>query len=163
MISILISGQTVALVGPSGGGKSTIFRLLFRFYEIDQGRIFVDGQDIRKVTQNSLRKSMGVVPQDTVLFNDTIFYNIKYGKFSATKEEVEAAAKSAQIHDKISVFPDGYETRVGERGMRLSGGEKQRIAIARTLLRNPPIVLLDEATSALDNTTERQVFYRTYV
>jgi len=152
-------GKTVALVGPSGGGKSTILRLLFRFYEVNSGRILIDGQDIRSVKQESLRRNIGVVPQDTVLFNDTIFYNIHYGKIDASDEEVYKAAKAAQIHDRILNFPDGYETRVGERGLRLSGGEKQRVAIARTLLKNPPIILLDEATSALDTTTERQIQY----
>jgi ATP-binding cassette subfamily B (MDR/TAP) protein 6 len=150
-------GATVALVGPSGGGKSTILRLLFRFYDPSSGRIYVDGQDIRQVTQYSLRKNIGVVPQDTVLFNDTIKYNIQYGDHHASEEAVYRAAKAAQIHDKILSFPDGYETKVGERGLRLSGGEKQRVAIARTILKNPPIILLDEATSALDTTTERHI------
>ncbi|CAH1762874.1 18520_t:CDS:10 [Entrophospora sp. SA101] len=147
-------GKTVALVGPSGGGKSTILRLLFRFYDVNSGQILIDGQDIKHVTQESLRKNIGVVPQDTVLFNDTIFYNIHYGNVNASDDEVYKAAKSSQIHDKILSFPDGYETRVGERGLRLSGGEKQRVAIARTILK---IILLDEATSALDTTTERQI------
>ncbi|TPX63341.1 hypothetical protein SpCBS45565_g06690 [Spizellomyces sp. 'palustris'] len=151
------AGKTVALVGPSGGGKSTIFRLLFRFYDIQSGSIKIDGQDIRTVKQTSLRSHIGVVPQDTVLFNDTVRYNIRYGNINATDEEVVAAAKAAQIHDRIVSFPDGYETKVGERGLRLSGGEKQRIAIARTILKNPSIILLDEATSALDNTTERLI------
>ncbi|KAI8822059.1 P-loop containing nucleoside triphosphate hydrolase protein [Fimicolochytrium jonesii] len=151
------AGKTVALVGPSGGGKSTVFRLLFRFYDIQSGSITFDGQDIRTVKQASLRSHIGVVPQDTVLFNDTVKYNIRYGNVNATDEEIVAAAKAAQIHDRILSFPDGYETRVGERGLRLSGGEKQRIAIARTILKNPTIILLDEATSALDNTTERLV------
>lgn len=150
-------GATVALVGPSGGGKSTILRLLFRFYDPESGHIYIDGQDISKVTQSSLRKSIGVVPQDTVLFNDTILYNIRYGDVNATDEDVYNAAKAAQIHEKILSFPDGYETKVGERGLRLSGGEKQRVAIARTILKNPPIILLDEATSALDTTTERHI------
>ncbi|KAL1925203.1 uncharacterized protein VTP21DRAFT_86 [Calcarisporiella thermophila] len=150
-------GKTVALVGESGGGKSTILRLLFRFYDVDSGRILVDGQDIREVTQSSLRRNIGVVPQDTVLFNETIFYNIHYGNIDAPEESVYAAARAAQIHDRILSFPDGYETRVGERGLRLSGGEKQRVAIARTILKNPPIILLDEATSALDTTTERNI------
>ncbi|KAF9359578.1 ATP-binding cassette sub- B member 6, mitochondrial [Mortierella sp. AD094] len=150
-------GKTVALVGPTGSGKSTILRLLFRFYDVSSGRILVDGQDISKKTQTSLRKQLGVVPQDSVLFNDSIYYNINYGRTDATKEEVEAAAKAAQIHDKIMEFPELYNTRVGERGLRLSGGEKQRVAIARTILKNPPIVLLDEATSALDSTTESQI------
>jgi ATP-binding cassette subfamily B (MDR/TAP) protein 6 len=151
------SGHTVALVGPTGSGKSTILRLLFRFYDVSSGRILIDGQDISKATQASLREQIGVVPQDSVLFNDSIYYNINYGRNSATKYEVESAAKAAQIHDKIQDFPDGYATKVGERGLRLSGGEKQRVAIARTLLKNPPIVLLDEATSALDSTTEGQI------
>ncbi|KAJ3020564.1 Homocysteine S-methyltransferase 1 [Thoreauomyces humboldtii] len=151
------AGKTVALVGPSGGGKSTVFRLLFRFYDIQSGSIKIDGQDIRSVKQTSLRSHIGVVPQDTVLFNDTVRYNIRYGNIEASDEEVVAAAKAAQIHDRILAFPDGYDTRVGERGLRLSGGEKQRIAIARTVLKSPSIILLDEATSALDNATERLV------
>ena len=150
-------GKTVALVGPSGSGKSTILRLLFRFYDVSSGRILIDGQDISQASQSSLREQIGVVPQDSVLFNDSIFYNINYGRINATKEQVEEAAKAAQIHDKILDFPEGYETKVGERGLRLSGGEKQRVAIARTILKNPPIVLLDEATSALDSTTESQI------
>ncbi|KAF9421224.1 ATP-binding cassette sub- B member 6, mitochondrial [Entomortierella beljakovae] len=150
-------GKTVALVGPTGSGKSTILRLLFRFYDVSSGRILIDGQDISKTTQLSLRQQLGVVPQDSVLFNDSIYYNINYGRTNATKEEVEAAAKAAQIHDKIMDFPELYNTKVGERGLRLSGGEKQRVAIARTILKNPPIVLLDEATSALDSTTESQI------
>ncbi|KAJ3043567.1 Homocysteine S-methyltransferase 1 [Rhizophlyctis rosea] len=151
------AGKTVALVGPTGGGKSTIFRLLFRFYDVTSGSIKIDSQDIRTVTQSSMRQHIGVVPQDTVLFNDTIRYNIRYGNVDASDEEVENAAKAAQIHERILSFPDGYDTKVGERGLRLSGGEKQRIAIARTLLKNPSIILLDEATSALDNTTERLI------
>ncbi|CEG79479.1 Putative Mitochondrial ABC transporter ATM [Rhizopus microsporus] len=150
-------GATVALVGPSGGGKSTILRLLFRFYDPDSGHIYIDGQDIARVKQTTLRKNIGVVPQDTVLFNDTIMYNIRYGNVNASDEEVIAAAKAAQIHDKILAFPDGYDTKVGERGLRLSGGEKQRVAIARTILKDPSIILLDEATSALDTTTERYI------
>ncbi|CAO0792064.1 unnamed protein product [Mucor circinelloides] len=148
-------GATVALVGPSGGGKSTILRLLFRFYDPNSGHIYIDGQDISQVKQSSLRQNIGVVPQDTVLFNDTIMYNIRYGRNDASDEDVYRAAKAAQIHDKILTFPDGYDTKVGERGLRLSGGEKQRVAIARTILKNPPVILLDEATSALDTTTER--------
>ncbi|RIB18679.1 hypothetical protein C2G38_2085056 [Gigaspora rosea] len=150
-------GKTVALVGPSGGGKSTILRLLFRFYDVGSGRILIDGQDIRLVKQESLRRNIGVVPQDTVLFNDTIFYNIHYGNIKASEDDVYKAAKAAQIHDRIKTFPDDYQTRVGERGLRLSGGEKQRVAIARTILKDPAIILLDEATSALDTTTERQI------
>ncbi|CAG8477671.1 17609_t:CDS:10 [Acaulospora morrowiae] len=151
------SGSTVALVGPSGGGKSTIMRLLFRFYDVQKGRILVDGQDIRHIKQHDLRSCIGIVPQETVLFNDTIKYNIRYGKIGANDQMVEEAAKAAQIHDKILGFTEGYETKVGERGLRLSGGEKQRVAIARTLLKNPQIVLLDEATSALDTRTERHI------
>ncbi|KAJ3277784.1 Homocysteine S-methyltransferase 1, partial [Borealophlyctis nickersoniae] len=147
-------GATVALVGPSGSGKSTILRLLFRFYDIQQGRILIDGQDLREVTQKSLRSAIGVVPQDTVLFNDTIRYNIRYGRPGASDAEVEEASIAAQIHDRILSFPDSYETKVGERGLRLSGGEKQRVAIARTLLKRPSIILLDEATSALDTRAE---------
>ncbi|KAJ3414784.1 Homocysteine S-methyltransferase 1 [Chytridiales sp. JEL 0842] len=148
------ANKTVALVGPSGSGKSTIFRLLFRFYDPTSGRILINNQDISLVTQTSLRKNIGVVPQDTVLFNDTISYNIGYGDLEKSEEERIDAAKRAQIHERILSFPDGYNTQVGERGLRLSGGEKQRVAIARTLLKNPPIILLDEATSALDSTTE---------
>ncbi|CAG8628574.1 11176_t:CDS:10, partial [Paraglomus occultum] len=151
------SGHTVAIVGPSGGGKSTILRLLLRFYDIQEGRILVDGVDVRDVKQYDLRSKIGVVPQDTVLFNNSIRYNIRYSKTDASDKEVEAAATAAQIHEKILGFPDGYETKVGERGLRLSGGEKQRVAIARTLLKNPQIVLLDEATSALDTSTERHI------
>jgi ABC-type multidrug transport system ATPase subunit len=152
-------GASVALVGESGSGKSTILRLLYRFYDLGegQGRILINGQDIRDVTQASLRKAIGVVPQDAVLFNSAIGYNIGYGKFGASQDEIEAAAKAAQMHDRILSFPDGYETKVGERGVRLSGGEKQRVAIARTLLKNPPILLLDEATSALDTSTEKDI------
>ena len=151
------SRETIAIVGPSGSGKSTIGRLLFRFYDAQQGSIKIDGQDIRNVTQESLHRSIGVVPQDTVLFNDTIYYNIAYGLDNASRAEVEKAAKNAQIHDFILSLPDGYETTVGERGLKLSGGEKQRVGIARTLLKNPPILLLDEATSALDTETEREI------
>ena len=151
------AGQTVAIVGPSGSGKSTIGRLLFRFYDVSGGALKIDGQDVRDVTQDSLHDAIGVVPQDTVLFNDTIGYNIAYGRDGATRAEVEAAAKSAQIHDFIASLPDGYDTTVGERGLKLSGGEKQRVGIARTLLKNPPILLLDEATSALDTETEQGI------
>ncbi|KAH8093897.1 hypothetical protein BXZ70DRAFT_948370 [Cristinia sonorae] len=152
-------GSSVALVGESGSGKSTILRLLYRFYDLKEGEgsILIDGQDIRDVTQASLRKAIGVVPQDSVLFNASISYNIGYGKFGASIDEIEAAAKAAQMHDRIMSFPEGYETKVGERGVRLSGGEKQRVAIARTLLKNPPILLLDEATSALDTSTEKDI------
>jgi len=151
------AGQTVALVGSSGSGKSTIGRLLFRFYDVSGGAIRIDGQDIREVTQDSLHDAIGVVPQDTVLFNDTIRYNIAYGREGADEAEVVAAAKSAKIHDFIMSLPEGYDTQVGERGLKLSGGEKQRVGIARTLLKNPPILLLDEATSALDTDTEREI------
>ncbi|KAI9301629.1 hypothetical protein BJ944DRAFT_168748 [Cunninghamella echinulata] len=151
------AGSTVALVGPSGSGKSTILRLLFRFYDPTSGNIYIDGQNIRHVKQDSLRKAIGVVPQDTVLFNDTIMYNLRYGDIHASDEKIIQAAKSAQIHDSILGFPDQYETKVGERGLRLSGGEKQRMAIARTIIKDPPIILLDEATSALDTTTERHI------
>ena len=151
------SKETVAIVGPSGSGKSTLGRLLFRFYDAQEGSIKIDGQDIRDVTQESLHSSIGVVPQDTVLFNDTIYYNIAYGLDNASRAAVEKAAKDAQIHDFILSLPDGYETTVGERGLKLSGGEKQRVGIARTLLKNPPILLLDEATSALDTETEREI------
>jgi ABC-type transport system involved in Fe-S cluster assembly fused permease/ATPase subunit len=151
------AGQTVAIVGPSGSGKSTIGRLLFRFYDVSGGAVSIDGQDVRDVTQTSLHDAIGVVPQDTVLFNDTIRYNIAYGKDGANHAEIEAAAKDAQIHDFIMGLPEGYETTVGERGLKLSGGEKQRVGIARTLLKNPPILLLDEATSALDTGTEHEI------
>ncbi len=150
-------GQTVAIVGPSGSGKSTIGRLLFRFYDVNSGGIIVDGQDIRDITQTSLHDALGIVPQDTVLFNDTIGYNIAYGRVGATREDVIKAAKAAKIHDFVLSLPDGYETTVGERGLKLSGGEKQRVGIARTLLKDPPILLLDEATSALDTETEREI------
>ncbi|XP_012879851.1 PREDICTED: ATP-binding cassette sub-family B member 6, mitochondrial [Dipodomys ordii] len=153
----VMPGQTLALVGPSGAGKSTILRLLFRFYDINSGSIRIDGQDISQVTQISLRSHIGVVPQDTVLFNDTIANNIRYGRVTADNSEVEAAAQAAGIHDAIMSFPEGYETQVGERGLKLSGGEKQRVAIARTILKAPDIVLLDEATSALDTSTERAI------
>src|SRR5271165_3503389 len=150
-------GQTIAIVGPSGAGKSTISRLLFRFYEPTAGRILIDGQDIRSVTQSSLRAAIGMVPQDTVLFNDSILYNIRYGRDGASQAEVEAAAESAQIDASIRTLPLGYESPVGERGLKLSGGEKQRVAIARTILKAPPILVLDEATSALDTFTEREI------
>ncbi|TYR32794.1 ABC transporter ATP-binding protein/permease [Mesorhizobium microcysteis] len=151
------AGKTVAIVGPSGAGKSTISRLLFRFYDIQEGAIRIDGQDIRDVTQESLRAAIGMVPQDTVLFNDTIAYNIRYGRPSASEEEVAQAADLAQIGDFIARLPDGYKTMVGERGLKLSGGEKQRVAIARTILKAPPILMLDEATSALDTSTEQEI------
>jgi ATP-binding cassette subfamily B protein len=150
-------GKTVAIVGPSGAGKSTISRLLYRFYEVTSGRILVDGQDISLVTQTSLRAAIGMVPQDTVLFNDTIRYNIRYGRPDATDEEVEEAARMAQIHDFVMSLPKGYDALVGERGLKLSGGEKQRVSIARTILKGPPILILDEATSALDSFTEQQI------
>jgi ABC-type transport system involved in Fe-S cluster assembly fused permease/ATPase subunit len=151
------AGRTIAIVGPSGAGKSTISRLLFRFYDVTGGRISIDGQDIRDITQTSLRAAIGMVPQDTVLFNDTIRYNIRYGRWEATDAEVEEAARLAQIDRFISMSPKGYETEVGERGLKLSGGEKQRVAIARTILKAPPILLLDEATSALDSHTEKEI------
>ena len=151
------AGRTLAIVGPSGAGKSTVSRLLFRFYEADGGAVRIDGQDVRAVTQASLRAAIGIVPQDTVLFNDTIYYNIAYGRPGATPAEVERAARLARIHDFIVSTPDGYQSVVGERGLKLSGGEKQRVAIARTVLKNPPILVLDEATSALDSATEREI------
>lgn len=150
-------GSTTAIVGPSGAGKSTISRLLFRFYDVAGGSVEIDDQDVRSVTQDSLRNAIGVVPQDTVLFNDTVRYNIAYGRPGASEEDIIAAAKLAQVHDFILDLQDGYETEVGERGLKLSGGEKQRIAIARTILKNPPILLFDEATSALDSHTEREI------
>ncbi|MEO0905121.1 MAG: ABC transporter ATP-binding protein/permease [Pseudomonadota bacterium] len=150
-------GQTVAIVGSSGSGKSTIGRLLFRFYDVGAGALLIDGQDVRDVTQESLHAQIGVVPQDTVLFNDTVHYNIAYGRPTASEDEIIAAAKAAKIHDFITGLPDGYQTTVGERGLKLSGGEKQRVGIARTLLKNPPILLLDEATSALDTETEMDI------
>jgi ABC-type transport system involved in Fe-S cluster assembly fused permease/ATPase subunit len=153
-------GKTVAVVGPSGAGKSTLARLLYRFYDVDEqggGAITIDGQDIRRVTQASLRAAIGIVPQDTVLFNDTVEYNIAYGRPGATREQVEGAAKAAHIHNFIAATPKGYDTMVGERGLKLSGGEKQRVAIARTLLKNPPILIFDEATSALDSANERAI------
>src|SRR3979411_1578669 len=151
------AGKTVAVVGPSGAGKSTISRLLFRLYDVSGGQILIDGQDIRNVTQASLRASIGMVPQDTVLFNDTIRYNIRYGRWDATDAEVEDAAQLAQIDGFIRMSPRGYETQVGERGLKLSGGEKQRVAIARTVLKAPPILVLDEATSALASDTENEI------
>ena len=151
------AGKTVAVVGPSGSGKSTLARLLFRFYDVNAGRISIDGQDIRTVTQQSLRQSIGIVPQDTVLFNDTVEYNIAYGRTGASREEVEGAAKAAHIHNFIVSTPKAYDTMVGERGLKLSGGEKQRVAIARTLLKNPPLLIFDEATSALDSANERAI------
>ncbi len=151
------AGKTVAVVGPSGSGKSTLARLMFRFYDVQAGSVSIDGQDIRSVTQKSLRESIGIVPQDTVLFNDTVEYNIAYGRTSASRVEVEGAARSAHIHAFIASTPKGYDTMVGERGLKLSGGEKQRVAIARTLLKNPPIMIFDEATSALDSANERAI------
>ena len=151
------SGQKVAIVGTSGSGKSTIGRLMFRFYDINEGELLVDGNNIKDVTQSSLHSQIGIIPQDTVLFNDTIYYNIAYGNPNADEDSVIAAAKSAKIHNFISNLPDGYETTVGERGLKLSGGEKQRVGIARTLLKNPPILLLDEATSSLDTETEKDI------
>ena len=151
------AGKTVAVVGPSGSGKSTLARLLFRFYDVQQGRILIDGQDIKQVTQASVRQAIGIVPQDTVLFNDTVAYNIAYGQPGASQAQVEEAARAAHIHGFISATPKGYDTMVGERGLKLSGGEKQRVAIARTLLKNPPILIFDEATSALDSANERAI------
>jgi ATP-binding cassette subfamily B protein len=147
----------LAVVGPSGAGKSTLSRLLFRFYEPTGGRILIDGQDIAEVSQASLRAALGIVPQDSVLFNDSIGYNIGYGRDGSTQAEVEDAARGAAIHDFIASLPDGYNAQVGERGLKLSGGEKQRVAIARTLLKNPPILIFDEATSALDSRTEAAI------
>ncbi|WP_051631046.1 ABCB family ABC transporter ATP-binding protein/permease [Afifella pfennigii] len=151
------AGGTLAIVGPSGAGKSTISRLLFRFYDVTEGRILIDGQDIREVRQETVRAAIGMVPQDTVLFNDTIGYNIRYGRWDATPEEVREAARLAQISDFVESLPEGYDTEVGERGLKLSGGEKQRVAIARTILKAPPILILDEATSALDTATEQEI------
>lgn len=151
------AGKTIAFVGPSGAGKSTILRLLFRFYDIEEGSILIDDQNVKTVKQSSLRSAIGVVPQDTVLFNNTIKYNIQYGRIDAPEADVIEAAKNADIHDRILTFPNGYETQVGERGLRLSGGEKQRVAIARTILKAPKIILLDEATSSLDTHTERNI------
>jgi ABC-type transport system involved in Fe-S cluster assembly fused permease/ATPase subunit len=154
---VVPAGHKLAIVGPTGAGKSTISRLLFRFYDVTQGGVTIDGQDIRDVTQESLRAAIGVVPQDTVLFNDTIRYNIAYGRPAASQEEIEYAARLAQVHDFVVTLPDGYDTRVGERGLKLSGGEKQRVAIARTILKDPRILILDEATSALDTGTEQDI------
>ncbi len=151
------AGKTVAVVGTTGAGKSTLSRLLYRFYDVDSGAIRIDGQDLRAVTQESLRSAIGIVPQDTVLFNDSIYYNIAYGRPDATREEVIAAARAAHIHEFIAALPQGYDTGVGERGLKLSGGEKQRVAIARTLLKNPTILVFDEATSALDTRTEKVI------
>jgi ATP-binding cassette subfamily B protein len=151
------AGTTTAVVGHSGSGKSTLARLLFRFYDVDAGAILIDGQDIRQVTQSSLRQAIGIVPQDTVLFNDSIEYNIAYGRPGASHDEIVAAARAAYIHDFIMSLPDGYQTPVGERGLKLSGGEKQRVAIARTLLKNPAILIFDEATSALDSQAEQAI------
>ncbi len=151
------AGRTVAVVGPSGSGKSTLARLLYRFYDVQQGRITIGGQDLRSVTQDSLRRAIGIVPQDTVLFNETVGYNIAYGRPGATQAQVEEAARAARIHGFIAALPQGYATQVGERGLKLSGGEKQRVAIARTLLKNPPVLIFDEATSALDSANERAI------
>jgi len=151
------AGKTVAVVGPSGSGKSTLARLLYRFYDVQEGRITIAGRDLREVTQASVRQSIGIVPQDTVLFNDTVEYNIAYGRPGATRAEVEEAARAARIHAFIESTPRGYQTMVGERGLKLSGGEKQRVAIARTLLKNPPILIFDEATSALDSANEKAI------
>ena len=151
------AGETVAIVGPSGAGKSTISRILTRFYDTKGGRVLIDGQDIRDVTQASLRANIGIVPQDTVLFNDSILYNIRYGRVDASVHEIIEAAKMAQIHDFVISLPEGYESAVGERGLKLSGGEKQRVAIARAILKNPKILLFDEATSALDSQTEKEI------
>jgi ATP-binding cassette subfamily B protein len=151
------AGRRVAIVGPSGSGKSTIGRLLFRFYDVTGGALRIDGQDVRAVTEESLHAAIGIVPQDTVLFNDSILYNIAYGRPEASRAEIEAAARAARIHHFVESLPEGYATQVGERGLKLSGGEKQRVGIARTFLKNPPILLLDEATSALDSETERDI------
>jgi ATP-binding cassette, subfamily B, vacuolar membrane transporter HMT1/ACLQ len=150
-------GTTTALVGESGGGKSTVFRLLFRFYNFQEGSIQLDGHDVRSITIQALRSHIGVVPQDTILFNETLMYNLQYANQNATQEDIYAACRAASIHDKIMTFPDGYQTKVGERGLRLSGGEKQRVAIARTILKNPRIIMLDEATAALDSETEQNI------
>ena len=149
--------MNIIVEGPDGAGKSTLARLMFRFYDVSAGRILVDGQDIRAVTQESLRSAIGIVPQDTVLFNDTIRYNIAYGHPEASREAIEQVTRAAQLHDFIAALPQGYDSPVGERGLKLSGGEKQRVAIARTLLKNPPVLLLDEATSALDTRNEQAI------
>jgi ATP-binding cassette subfamily B protein len=151
------AGHTLAVVGESGSGKSTLARLLYRFYDISNGNILINGRDLRQLAQSSLRAAIGIVPQDTVLFNDTIYYNIEYGQPGASREQVVAAAEAAQLAGFIELLPDGYETRVGERGLKLSGGEKQRVAIARALLKNPPVLIFDEATSALDSKTEKAI------
>jgi ATP-binding cassette subfamily B protein len=151
------AGNKVAVVGASGSGKSTLARLLYRFYDVSSGAVRINGADIRDVTQTSLRSAIAIVPQDTVLFNDTIYYNIQYGRPEATREDVIAAARAAHIHDFIASLPDGYEARVGERGLKLSGGEKQRVAIARAILKNPRILIFDEATSALDSKSEKAI------
>jgi ABC-type transport system involved in Fe-S cluster assembly fused permease/ATPase subunit len=151
------AGKTIAVVGHSGSGKSTLSRLLFRFYDVSSGRITINGQDLREVSQTSLRATLGIVPQDTVLFNDTVFYNIHYGRPDATREEVLQAARAAHIHDFIESLPEGYNAMVGERGLKLSGGEKQRVAIARAILKNPKIFVFDEATSALDSRSEKAI------
>jgi len=157
-VSLVIErGEYLAIMGPSGSGKSTLARLLFRFYDVQQGAVRIDGQDIRELAQASVRQAIGIVPQDTVLFNDTVAYNIAYGRPGASQSEVEAAARAARIHDFIASTPQGYATMVGERGLKLSGGEKQRVAIARTLLKNPPVLVFDEATSALDSANERAI------
>jgi ABC-type transport system involved in Fe-S cluster assembly fused permease/ATPase subunit len=152
-----VPGTTTAFVGESGGGKSTLFRHMFRYYDCDEGNIELDGQDVRNLTINSVRQHIGVVPQDTTLFNETLMYNLKYANPEASEEDVYAACRAASIHDRILSFPDQYNTQVGERGLRLSGGEKQRVAIARTILKDPRIIMLDEATSALDSHTEQEI------
>jgi ATP-binding cassette subfamily B protein len=151
------AGKKVAIVGPSGAGKSTLARLLFRFYDVTSGRITIDGEDIRDVTRDSLRRQLGIVPQDTVLFNDTLYYNIAYGRPDASRADIDRAAELAHLKDFIAVLPKGYETMVGERGLKLSGGEKQRVAIARAILKNPPILVFDEATSSLDSNAEQAI------
>jgi ABC-type transport system involved in Fe-S cluster assembly fused permease/ATPase subunit len=152
-----LPGTTTAFVGESGGGKSTLFRHMFRYYDCDEGSIELDGKNVKDLTIDSVREKIGVVPQDTTLFNETLMYNLKYARPSATNEEVYAACRAASIHDRIMSFPDQYDTQVGERGLRLSGGEKQRVAIARTILKDPRIIMLDEATSALDSHTEQEI------